>query len=271
MADAQQPQTGYAAVNGAKLYYEMAGSGHPLVLVHGGLVDCRMWDDQFNVFAQHYRVVRYDLRGYGRSDFPAGSYSNSEDLYGLLTFLGMEKAHLMGLSLGGRVAIDFALEHPEMVTTLIPVASGLSGYKFADNPLDAEAEAAYKRGDFAQAAELVARIWVDGPNRAPDQVDARVRERTKAMLVETYARPEPQGGYKLREADPPAIKRLREIQAPTLIIVGEQDVLDILVIADLLQKHIARADTLVIPGAAHMVNMEQPGKVNQAVLDFLRS
>ncbi|HEY7349957.1 MAG TPA: alpha/beta hydrolase [Ktedonobacterales bacterium] len=270
MADAQQPETGFATVNGAKLYYESAGAGRPLVLLHAGQVDSRMWDDQFGVFAQHYRVIRYDARGYGKSDWPAGSYSNSEDLYGLLQFLGIQKAALMGLSLGGRVAIDFALTHPEMVAALIPVAPGVSGYTFADNPVDAESEAAYKRGDFAQAAELVTRIWVDGPNRAPDQVDPSVRERAKAMTLEVFSRPGPQPEPEEVEPDPPAISRLREIQAPTLIIVGDQDVPDILTIADLLQKHIAHAETLVIPGAAHMVTMEQPEKVNQAALDFLR-
>src|SRR5215831_10211398 len=98
-------ESGFATVNGASLYYEVAGTGRSLVLLHGGLVDCRMWDDQFSEFAEHYRVVRFDMRGHGKSDFPEAPYSLSDDVYGLLQFLGIEKTVLMGQSLGGRVAI----------------------------------------------------------------------------------------------------------------------------------------------------------------------
>lgn len=269
MAGATQPQAGFAFVNGAKLYYEVAGAGHPLVLIHCGQVDSRMWEAQFSAFAQQYQVLRYDTRGYGKSDFPARAYSNSADLYGLLTFLGIKRAYLMGLSLGGRIILDFALEHPEMVAALIPTAPGLSGYQFPEYPTNAEAEGAYKRGDLAQVAELVTRTWTDGPNRTPDQVDPTVRERVRALTLETFSKPEPLEGARLLEADPPAISRLADIHAPTLIIVGDQDVNDILVIADLLQQQIADARMIVIPGAAHMVTMEQPEQVNQAVLAFL--
>ncbi|HEU5367438.1 MAG TPA: alpha/beta hydrolase [Ktedonobacterales bacterium] len=277
MADAQQAETGFAPVNGAKLYYEIAGSGRPLVLLHAGLADSRMWDDQFSAFARQCRVVRYDLRGFGKSDLPAEPYSHSADLYGLLQFLGIQQAALMGVSLGGSTIIDFTLQRPEMVEALIPVASGLSGYPETDDPANtelekayAEVEAAIKAGDIASAAEGITRIWTDGPNRAPDQVNSRVRGRVKAMTVEWLSRTKPKPEPKTVDLKPPALIRLKEIQVPTLIVVGDQDVLDILVIADLLQKHIPHAETLVIPGAAHMLTMEQPEQVNQAVLRFLQ-
>lgn len=270
MADAQQLETGFATVNGAKLYYEIAGAGRPLVLLHAGLTDGRMWDDQFHVFAQHYRVMRYDLRGYGKSDQPGESYSHSDDLHGLLQALGIQKAALMGVSLGGRTVIDFALQHPEMVEALILVAAGLSGYQWAESADLIEANGAANMGDVARAVDILTRVWVDGPNRTPEQVNARVRERVMALLTETLSRPRLRPEPKQVELDPPALKRLREIQAPTLIMVGDKDVLDILVIADLLQKHIEHAETLVIPDAAHMVTLEQPEQVNQAVQHFLR-
>jgi pimeloyl-ACP methyl ester carboxylesterase len=270
-------ETGFATVNGAKLYYEIAGAGRPLVLLHAGLADSRMWDDQFSAFAEHCRVIRYDLRGFGKSDQPAEPYSHSADLYGLLQALGIRQAALMGVSLGGSTIIDFALQHPEMVEALIPVASGLSGYNGAEDPSNTEIEATYaeaenalKAGDIATAAEDITRIWTDGPRRAPDQVNARVRERVKALTTEWLSRPKPHPEPKEVELQHPAISRLKEIQAPMLIIVGDQDVLDILVIADILQKHLARAETLLIPGAAHMVTMEQPEQVNQAVLRLLQ-
>ncbi len=266
----QSPQAGFAPVNGANLYYEIAGVGHPLVLLHAGEVDCRMWDDQFSVFAEPYRAIRYDVRGAGRSDMPAvASYSHSEDLYGLLRFLGIEQAFLVGLSLGGRIAIDVALEHPDMVTALVLASPGLSGYKFAQLPEDAGLEAALASGDLTRAAEIITRVWTDGPYRRPDQVDQRVRERAKAMTLEHLSHAQQQPRPRVREAEPPAISRLGKISVPALIVVGDLDHLDILVIADLLQKHLPKAETVTIPGAAHKVNMEDPALFNRFVLKFL--
>ncbi len=271
MAEASAPETGFVSVNGARLYYEALGQGEPLILLHGGGLNCRMWDEQFEVFARHYRVIRYDVRDSGKSNMLAagGSYSNSEDLHKLLQFLGLKRVYLMGLSLGGRISIDFALEHPEMVKALILVATGMSGFPFTELPAYAEAEEAFKAGNIAQVAEIMTRIWADGPNRTPDQMDAGVRERVVQMNLDTYSRPQPHPQAEWREADPPAISRLSEIQAPTLILVGDQDQQDILVIADLLKQQLAYAEQVVIPGAAHMVSMEQPERVNQLTLDFL--
>src|SRR5436309_11448713 len=129
-------QTGYAELNDTKLYYEVAGEGHPLVLLHGGLVDRRLWDDQFTVFAQHYKVIRYDMRGYGDSGLlkrDTKPYSLGKDLYALLQFLGVEKTYLIGLSMGGGLAIDFTIKHPEMVDALITVGAGVSGFTFEDS------------------------------------------------------------------------------------------------------------------------------------------
>ncbi len=111
--------TGFAEVNETRLYYELMGEGQPIVLIHGGAVDRRMWDDQFQAFAEHYRVIRYDLRGSGKSEIPKKQFSNMEDLLHLLRFLNVDKAYLLGLSRGGGVAADFTLEHPEMVDALI--------------------------------------------------------------------------------------------------------------------------------------------------------
>src|SRR5438270_10481819 len=112
MPEVRKPVTGFADVNGSRLYYEMMGEGHPLVLIHGGYMDRRMWDDQFAAFAEHYQVIRYDVRGFGKTELPQAPYSDRQDLYDLLQALGVTKTLLLGLSLGGEVAIDFTLEHP---------------------------------------------------------------------------------------------------------------------------------------------------------------
>ena len=113
-----QPQTGFLDVQGAPLYYEVAGTGYPLLFMHAGIADNRMWDDQFQTFALQYRVIRYDLRGFGRSLIPDGPISNYEDSYALLQHLGIEHTHVIAVSFGGLVAIDFALaEHPQGKTS----------------------------------------------------------------------------------------------------------------------------------------------------------
>lgn len=117
--------SGIAEVNKTRLYYEVMGEGHPLVLIHGGGADRSMWDDQFKAFAEHYRVIRYDQRGSGKSEIPRERWSDSQDLYSLLRFLNVDKVYAIGLSQGGRIAADFTLEHPEMVDALILTSSNL--------------------------------------------------------------------------------------------------------------------------------------------------
>src|SRR5205085_12090769 len=124
--------SGFADVNHTRLYFEVAGNGPALVLIHGSMVDTRMWDNQFEVFAQHYRVVRYDVRGFGKSALPTETFSHADDLKALLDFLGIAQAHILGLSMGGGIAINFALTYPEMTRTLIVVDSTLAGYSSAD-------------------------------------------------------------------------------------------------------------------------------------------
>jgi pimeloyl-ACP methyl ester carboxylesterase len=121
---------GFVEMDRTNFYYELAGEGEPLVFVHAGIADSRMWDDQFHPFAQSYRVLRYDRRGFGRSPMVAGPYSHHGDLYALLRFLGIERAHLVGCSQGAKTITDFALEHPEMISSLVLVAPALGGFAY---------------------------------------------------------------------------------------------------------------------------------------------
>jgi len=261
-------QTDTAHLDGADLYYEVAGEGPALVLLHAGFVDRRMWDDQFPVFAQQYRVVRYDRRGFGNSKLTPGPFSHRRDLYQLLKFLDIERAHLLGCSAGGAAIVDFALEHREMVASLTMVASALGGYQYQGDmpkPLQ-DLATAIQTQDFDQAAELAVRLWIDGPQRTPDQVDARIRERGREMartaLPNAFVTEEP--------LQPPAIERLHEIAIPTLVVVGDLDDASIAAIGDLLTTRIAGARQVTISGAAHLPNMDKPEEFNREVLAFLR-
>jgi pimeloyl-ACP methyl ester carboxylesterase len=138
---AKQVHNGFVQTNGTQLCYEMAGSGHPLVLLHGGYMDRRMWDDQFAAFAQDHGVIRYDIRGFGKSALPQVPYADREDLCDLLTFLGIEKTYLLGFSLGGGIALDFTLEHPEQVDALILVGSPVNGARPRDVLIEEEEQA----------------------------------------------------------------------------------------------------------------------------------
>jgi pimeloyl-ACP methyl ester carboxylesterase len=252
------------------LCYEIAGEGQPLVLIHGGLVNSGLWDDQFEVFARQYRTLRYDVRGFGTSKSPTSYYSNHGDLRDLLDFLGIQRAYVLGLSMGGMIAIDFTLTYPDRVAALLPVAAGLSGYRATSNrALRDEMEAAYERGDKERAVELSLQVWTDGPQRTPDQVDPAVRERIRAMTVHTFDLPDVEPW--LQRLEPPAIDRLAEIHAPTLFVVGDQDVADILKIGELIVTHVPGAQRAIIPGTAHHLNMEQPAEFNRIVLEFLNS
>ena len=167
-------RTGFAEIHGDRLYYEVAGDGPALVFAHAGIADRRMWDDQFLVFAQHYRVIRCDFWGYGKSSIANHPVFLHQDLYQLLTVLDVEQAHLIGCSLGGRVILDLALAYPEIVKSLILVSSGLGGYQFAGEVLVRFVEqiiAAREQDDYDREVELKLQLWVDGRLRTPDQVD----------------------------------------------------------------------------------------------------
>lgn len=264
--------TGLAEINGTTLYYEEAGPGFPLVLLHAEIADHRMWDDHFLALAEHYRVIRYDFRGFGKSGRYTGLYADADDLYALLTHLGVERAHILGVSMGGGVALSFYLQHPAMVASLILVSSALGGftaYTALAAQMASDIDRVIKEGDMLMAAEMTLRMWVDGPSRNPRAVNPSVRMRIQRLLSEnahTFTAPELD--VKL---DPPPIARLNEIAVPTLIIVGDKDMPDILNIADVLLKGIpANVEKLVIPGVAHMLPMEIPAEFTEVVLTFLK-
>jgi len=262
------PGSGTVEVDGARLWYEATGRGYPLVLLHAGIADARMWDDQVATFAERYTVVRYDARGFGRSDPPVGPFSPRADLAGLLAALGIPRAHLVGCSMGGTVALDTTLERPDLVSALVVCGSTPSGYP-RDETLVKGWEAvdeAFEAGDVAHAVELELRMWVDGPNRGPDAVAPAVREKVRDMDAALFAMPDTGEPQKL---DPPAMERLGDIRVPTLVLVGDQDQPSTVAAAELLAERIPNARQAVIRDTAHLPNMERAAAFNRLVLDFL--
>jgi len=267
VTDAASTSSGVVEISGASLYYEVAGHGHPLVLLHEGFADSGMFDDQVADFAARYRIIRYDRHGCGRSDTPAGPFADHDALRDLLRHLGFERAAILGMSAGGGVAIDFALAHPSMVDTLVLAVASIGCYELSAPTLRGwtEISSALERGDVPGTVELTLRMWIDGPKRAAGDVDPGVRERMRAMMTRFYSRPMAQS----QPLAPAARTRLAEIRVPTLVVVADADVPDILAQADLLHRSVAGAQKVVIPDVAHAPNMERPAPFNQLVLQFL--
>jgi 3-oxoadipate enol-lactonase len=258
--------SGYAPVSGGRLWYEVAGSGPAVVLVHAGLWDGRIWDDQMEPFAERHRVVRYDLRGFGRSDRFDRPFSERQDLVELMDRLEIERATLVGASVGGALAIDFAIEHPERVDALVLVAPGLSGDDTPDPeevmPTFERMGQAVERGDLEGAVDAELEVWA--PLRTDPQVDARIR------AIAQDNRHELTLDWKLdRRLEPPAAGRLGEIRARTLLIIGDSDLSVMDVIADKIVGGISGARKAVIAGADHLPNMRRPEEFNRLVLEFL--
>jgi len=261
-------ESGFAEFGQSKIYYEVAGAGEPtVILLHGGMLDCTMWDEQFESLAKSHRVVRYDASAHGQSALPPEAYWDHTDLLGLMDHLQIDQAVLVGLSMGGRVAIDMALEEPTRVRGVVAVSSGLGGYRFeSDFHMENRKKmiAAWKSGDFDAVVESFQREWTDGPTRAPEDVDPKVRERVRAMARGTV-----DSVMEGRSLQPPAIERLAELDVPMLVVVGALDMPGIHEIADLLIEANPQAELVTIPGVAHMVNLEAPEEFNRLLIKFL--
>ena len=275
MADTNNVTTGYADVNGAKLYYEVVGEGRPLVFLHAGIANMHMWDDQARAFRDRYRVIRFDHRGFGQSSAPAGPASIADDVYGMLTFLNVDQAYVVGCSMGGGAALDFTLAHPEMVDGLVLVGPGVSGAPFEDDDatkaLEEEMVAAANVGDFDKANELEMREWVDGVGRTPDQVNPSFRAKASAMNRALYDHHDELNAIEWQRADPPAYPRLESVTTPTLVIVGDRDLSGIQQAVDALAARIPGARKVVMHDTAHLPSMELPDQFNQILGDFLSS
>lgn len=270
-------QTGIAQVNNTDMFYEIGGSGHPLTLIHGMLLDQSSWNEQFSVFAQHYQVLRYDMQGWGGSaQEKAGQpYSLRQDLLSLLEYLNINTTYLLGLSGGGELALDFTLEHPDKVKALLLISSGLSGYPMpmteAIQTYIGQYYGALQLRDIPSAVEATVRFWADGPRRTPEQMNAHARACITEMLTLHIQQ---HGDFLAHQQhmlplEQPAINRLAEVKVPTLIVVGNEDTPYTLANAVILEQGIAGAKKVIIPGTAHHPNLEKPDEFNRIVLDFL--
>lgn len=262
----------FAAINGAHIFYEIAGEGQPFVMIHAGVADNRQWNNEFGYFADRFRALRYDLRGYGKSEPVEGEFSHLQDLIALLDTLHLDQPLiLMGCSMGGGLAMDFSLTNPSKVKALIMVDSGPSGLEL-DVPMPAkfeEVEKAYNEGDLDRVAELETQIWFDGMGRTPTQVNQSMRRLAYAMNRNALAHDAKRLGKRLPDTNTPAAELLGALKIPVLIVVGAHDTPYILAAADHMIEKIPSCRKVIIEDAAHLPNMDHPGEFRKIVTEFL--
>jgi 3-oxoadipate enol-lactonase len=252
------------------LAHDVAGAGPDVLLIHNGLCDRRMWDRQMRSFADFFRVIRCDLPGYGDMPEPEGPFSYAEDVLALLDELSVSRAALVGNSLGGRVALDVCLAAPERVSALVLVAAGRGGWNWSDIAREfwRRQEEAAEAGDLDRAVELSLQLWLDGPLRPPGAVGGDVRAAVAAMQRRAFdnelAATWTVGPERRPEVSP------ADVRVPTLVLVGDLDLPDLVAIAEAYEREIPGARRVVMHGAAHLPSLEQPEEFDRLVLDFLQ-
>jgi len=274
-APSAAPRTGFVQGKGARLYYEEMGTGEPVILVHSSLTNLHIWDAQVKALADRYRVIRYDGRGFGRSQGDSVPFTDYDDLLAVMDQLAPGKAILVGLSLGGMTAMEFALEHPERVAAMVLAGTGLNGYEYQFSDEDLErfetARKAAADGDMNTAAALSTKGYFNAPQRPWTQVDSTLRARVYDMILGSANRRALNAANLQHFLAPPAIGRLSELRGPILLILGEYESANEQGIADLIEENVPGTQRAIIPGAYHLTSMENPEAFNQALLGFLAS
>jgi 3-oxoadipate enol-lactonase len=230
-----------------------------------------MWEPQVEVLrAAGYRVLAPDLRGFGQQELEPVPFSHVRDVEALLD----GPAAVIGNSLGGRVALELAMLRPDLVERLVLIAPGLPRWQWSDETRAgwAEEEAALERGDFAAAAEASLHLWVDGPRRSPEAVDVDLRSAVGEMVLRSYELQQHawEAGAEEEELEPPVSDRFGEVRCPTLVLVGDEDVSDMLAIAAHVADSVSGARLVNVSGAAHLPSLERADEVNSVLLAFLR-
>jgi 3-oxoadipate enol-lactonase len=267
---------------GHELYYEVQGSGEPVVLIHGLTRDLREWDAQVETLAEKYQVIRYDVVGHGQSSgmsstLPDGSVRDWDHLRELLDEIGVDKAHVVGLSMGGEIAINFALQYPERVQTLTPMDARLPGYDLPSDSGLGNRFNNYINVSGSQGVQSALPLWAADPLFGPANANPEVRMKLEEIVVEGHgalgdgARFQWPNLLNVAALSPSTMSRLKEIDIPTMVMIGELDLIDFQLQADILDRDIPDSTKLVVPNAGHMSDMEQPEFVNAALLEFFAS
>jgi pimeloyl-ACP methyl ester carboxylesterase len=259
-------QSGTLELKDGAIYYETMGEGVPVVFLHGGFGDRRMWNDQFGEFAKYYYVVRYDQRGFGKSQKPTAAYSPVSDLEMLLDHLKIDKAHLVGNSMGGYLAIDFAIQKPSRVRSITVVAAGPNGLEPSKEDTD-RMMAVFKIAKDEGLNKATA-MWIQNPMVAVTSKLPTTVPLLKTMIEDNASIFEMRF-WPFEQSNPPAVKRLNEIKVPSLIIIGDKDTPGVQTAAEAAATGISGAKKVTMKDADHLPQMVNPDEFNRIVKEFL--
>lgn len=261
---------GWLAVEGTKVYYETKGQGAPVLFLHAGIADSRMWDEQFEFFSEHYQAIRFDFRGFGNSVLTEDAFSHPDDMLKLYQELDIEKAVLVGASFGGAMSINFTLQHPDKVMGLVLACAAVNGHKWSEEmqAYGEEEDSLVDNGDLKAATECNVTMWVNRPERRGN-VNEAVCEKVRAMQNRAYELQLAIEEDNDESFNPDAKSRLKEIQKPALVLIGNHDVDDMQDMAKTFAENL-NAPLIHFSKSAHLPNMEEPEKFNQVVDEFLK-
>jgi pimeloyl-ACP methyl ester carboxylesterase len=266
------PLTRLVPVPGGRLHAVEEGAGPPVVLLHAGIADLRAWESLVPLLvAAGYRTIRYDQRGFGRSETDAVEVSNRADVIAVLDAFGIGRACLVGNSRGGQIAIDTAVEFPDRVAALVTLGAGLGGFEAdvtpAEMALFERAEAIEEAGDPEAIAAFDVGLWGDGPGQPEGRLRGDLRE-TLLGMARTAADPSREHGTPI-PLEPRAASRLDALTMPVLALAGALDVSDTTATAKHLAASVANGRAVVLENVAHMMAMEAPEWVAALIVETL--
>ena len=258
------------SVGGAQLAGRRLGEGLPVVFLHAGVCDKRMWQSQMEMVAEEgWQGIAYDRRGYGETTSEDVAFNHVDDLEAFLKALDIHAAVFVGCSMGGGLAIDFALRHPGQVIGLVLIGTSVTGAPWSatdvENQMEAAEEDAYERGDLEMINRVQAHEWLDGPRTSGGRVTGRARELFLDMNSIVLSKPQ----LTQEEERPSAWRRVGEVGAPTLLLVGDEDFTALIDRHETLSEEMPNAFAAVLEGVAHIPSIERPELVNSMILEFL--
>jgi len=258
--------SGYINVDVGKLFYEIAGEGRNIVLLHDGMVSHEIWDEQFPLLAKSFRVVRYDRRTYGKSSDPQSPYSDIEDLNQIFIQLNIDNAIIFGMSSGGGLAIDFTLKYPAKVSALVLAGAVVGGYGYSSH-MTTRGGHMRPLSELSDPEKVINYFgWEDPYEIYTENIKAKERfVKLVESNIHTY-----KGGL-LKPAERPAARFLSEIKVPALVLVGEYDIPDVHAHAGVIEFGIPNAKREIILKSGHLIPLEQPEAFNLSVMKFMKN
>jgi pimeloyl-ACP methyl ester carboxylesterase len=255
----------FAPVAGSKIYYEECGraSSPTVVLLHDGVLDSAVWNDVWPEFCKHFRTIRYDRRGYGRSPAATEGFSESDDLAGLLRYLKVSRAVILGSSHGGEISINFTLDHPEIVQQLVLVGAVVGGMPYSKHFLE-RGNALGKPLEKGDVQGAISAAMKDKYLIAPGNDAAK-----KRMAELLSASPQDLTHASFEISPKPALPRLQEIRVSVLLLVGDADIPDVHAHAGAIEAGIPRARRVVLSNVGHLMYLEKPAEFSALVIDFI--